>query len=503
MSARFGILAGRPTANATSAHMGLRGQAGELKFPDIHMKRENPRVALSKARLAHLFKAAMLIASCAFGTTAAAGTVPFPTNALSLEDTVNLTLSQGSEVIKARKTVEAEQGVVIQTRAIVLPSLGITADYSAVQDSNVDRPPAAIPGFTFGSDQSWRTQIRVTQSLYEGGRMLSALRAAGLIERAAWHRYLAVVADQVLETQQAYYAVLLAQEQIGVHEASIQLLERELADTTRRFEAGTVPRFNVLRAEVELANARPHLSRARNHLRVSKNTLSNIMGLEIPPEALENIPLMLSGSLELPHERVDLSRAIALALQNRQELETLKAVAKLRREDLVAAKAGYKPSLQGFFGYDAHSSIFSPDLTDESHGWMSGLQLRWNIFDGRLTQGRVREARARQELAAVELENTGRQIELQVRTAHSAFIESEELLESQRKVGEQADEALRLAVIRNEAGTGTQLDVLSARTALTEAQSTRVSALHDYAVARARLDHAIGANLPITIKKNR
>lgn len=475
-----------------------------LNAGDLHIRGTKLSHRYNLALSRHLALSATIVALWLVSVTPgiAASWLTFPTNALSFEQVVNLTLMQGPEVLKARKALEAEHGVAIQTRAIVLPKVGVTGEYSAVQESNVDRPPAAIEGFTFGTDQSWRTQIRLTQSIYEGGRMLSSLRAAKLVERAAWQRYLAVVADQVLETQRAYYSVLLAQEQIAVREASIRLLERELSDTTKRFEAGTVPRFNVLRAEVELANARPDLSRARNHLRVSKNTLANALGFDIPPEALEDIPLRLSGNLEVPREQINLTQAIADALRNRKELGLLKAVERLRHEDIVTAKAGYKPALQGFVGYDAHNSIFGRDLTDESHGWITGVQLRWNIFDGRLTEGRVREARARREVAALDLEQTGRQIELQVRTAHSALIEADELLRSQEKVVERAEEALRLATIRSEAGSSTQLDVLAAQTALTDARSTHVGALHDYAVARARLEHALGRNLPPNVENS-
>ena len=107
---------------------------------------------------------------------------------------------------------------------------------------------------------------------------------------------------------------------------------------------------------------------------------------------------------------------------------------------------------------------------------------------------RSQETVALYERAGVELDDTSRRIELEVRTAFSNFIESRELLESQKKVVEQAEEALRLARARNEAGTGTQLDVLSAQTALTEARTTQIQALHDYSVARARLERAVGAN---------
>ena len=82
-----------------------------------------------------------------------------------------------------------------------------------------------------------------------------------------------------------------------------------------------------------------------------------------------------------------------------------------------------------------------------------------------------------------------------MRTAYSDFIQAKETLESQSKVQEQADEALREANARAEAGTGTQLDVLNAETSLTQARTTQITAQHDYAAARARLERAIGADL--------
>ena len=111
-------------------------------------------------------------------------------------------------------------------------------------------------------------------------------------------------------------------------------------------------------------------------------------------------------------------------------------------------------------------------------------------------KGKVEQAKALYKKAECDVEDSARRIELEVRTAYSNFIEAKEVLESQKKVVEQAEEALRLANARADAGTGTQLDVLSAQTALTEARSTQVQALRDYAVARARLERAIGNSAP-------
>ena len=133
-------------------------------------------------------------------------------------------------------------------------------------------------------------------------------------------------------------------------------------------------------------------------------------------------------------------------------------------------------------------------------GWFAGGQLTWSIFDGQLTRGKVMEAQARYERAQLDIDESARQIELEARTAHSNFIEAREVLDSQKMVQEQAQEALRLAEARLAAGSATQLDVLDAQTSLTQARTTQAQALHDCSVARARLQRALGEDMEIIQK---
>ena len=117
-----------------------------------------------------------------------------------------------------------------------------------------------------------------------------------------------------------------------------------------------------------------------------------------------------------------------------------------------------------------------------------------------LTHGKVLQAQALYAKSKTNLEDESRQIELQVRTAYSDFVDAKEVLDSQQKVQEEADESLREAKARADAGTGTQLDVLDAETSLTQARTTLVTAKHDYATAKARLQRAIGADMITTSK---
>src|ERR1035437_6109466 len=411
--------------------------------------RQRTKWSSRRARLGFIL-ACLLVSGLPLGAAPAASvTNNFIPQPLSLADAVNLALQRNPNILRAQKDLEVAQGIIIQTRAIAIPKLNSVGDFSAAQPSDVDTLSA--PGITFGTDENWASQLKLVQSLYEGGRILSAFRVARLTKERSMLDYQTAIANTVIDAQVAYYDVLLAVQQITVQEASVELLTRELADTTRRYDAGTVPRFNVLRAEVELANARPKLIRARNSYRIAKNNLVNQLGFSVPRETFE---------------------------------------------DIVNAKSTYKPTLQAYGGYDVHNSMLSQDLADEKHGWIAGVQLTWSLFDGWRTEGKVKEATALYERAGVELDDTGRRIELEVRTAYSNFIEADEVLKSQEKVLEEAEEVLRLARARSEAGTGTQLDVLSAQTALTEARTTQIQALRDYSVARARLERAIGMNTP-------
>src|SRR5207248_3505581 len=100
----------------------------------------------------------------------------FITQPLSLAEATDIALQQNPSLRRARKEIEAAQGILIQTRAIVLPKVQLGGAFNAVQDSDVDKPATTIPGFTFGTDKTWNTQLRIAQSIYEGGRMTSALR---------------------------------------------------------------------------------------------------------------------------------------------------------------------------------------------------------------------------------------------------------------------------------------------------------------------------------------
>ena len=419
------------------------------------------------------------------------------TRPLALADCLNIALAQNATILKAKNDLEAQYGVVVQTRAIALPQLTANGQYK-------DTDPNAIEGFPGAPstpNQNWNAGVQITQSIYQGGKLMAAIRAAKVTKEQALAQYQATLADTLLAVRLAYYDILLAAEQITVNEASVNLLQKELDDQQHRYDAGTVPHFNVLRARVSVANARPPLIQAQNNYRIAKNNLSNLLGYNLPREITDNIPLNLTDTLDATPFQINLSDALQQALEKRPELVALQKTSELQKLNITDASSGYKPNLSLFAGYNWLNRQFGnppsaePGLNEYLDGWNAGAQVSWDIFDGMLTHGKVVQARAQYEKSKTAVDEEARNIELEVRTAYSDFLEAQEVLESQKTVLEEAAESLREANARASAGTGTQLDVLDAENSLTQARSTQVQALHDYDAARARFERAIGAEI--------
>jgi outer membrane protein TolC len=431
-----------------------------------------------------------LVLGFTFAAAAQTNTPSWLSRPLSLADSLNIALQQNDTIREAKNDLEAQYGLVVQTRAVALPSLQATGQYKDTDRNAIENFPGAMPS----PNQNWNAGLQIVQSIYQGGKLVAAIKAAKVTKQQALAQYDTVIADTLLTVRLAYYDILLAAEQITVNQASVNLLQKELDDQQHRYDAGTVPHFNVLRARVALANARPPLINAQNNYRIAKNNLANLLGYNLPRDIWDNIPLNLTDTLDADPYPINLPDALQQALEKRPELVALNKTEELQRLNITDASSGYKPNVQLFAGYNWFNAQFTPPVTldHDINGWNAGAQVTWNIFDGLLTHGKVIQAKALYAKSKTAVDEKVREIELEVRTTYSDFIGAQEVLESQKTVQAEAEESLREANARASAGTGTQLDVLDAETSLTTARSTQVQALHDYDAARARFERAIG-----------
>ncbi len=466
---------------------------------------------------------------------------------LTLDEAVQLALRQNPQIEKSRQEIERTRGVVIEVRAQALPQVSSTATYnqqdpallegsfggggsssmlgggaagvdgtaqgelaagqqqggSTATDTNqpgADQSGGAAnfeqgeaqggqQGGSFSvQDKSWRVAFEVRQVIYAGGQVRAALKIAKFTGDSAYFQLRDTVDQVIATTRTQFYTILLNRQLIEVQRQSVALLEDELEDQRNRFEAGTVPKFNVLRAEVELANQRPVLIRARNDYVVAQLRLAKTLAIDYDRTVAGRPPIEAVGALESASVVPPLAAALAVAVERRPFLKVQRQQMLIEVQRIKVAIAGYKPRVSANGGYEFRNSRFSDDLTETVNGWFFGVTGTWDIFDGFETYGQVKQAKARLESAKVNYEDSTQQVALEVQQVWYQLQEAVETIESQQKNVEQATEALRLARERLDAGAGTQLDVLDARVALTRARVTELQARFDYNSARAEFD---------------
>lgn len=460
------------------------------------------------------------------GQEFATSTSSYGSRRFTLQEAIDTALRQNPDILRARQEIERTKGLVVEVRGQALPQLEATAffqqtdpnlrEFGGISTASSGGGPTPTPGFTpdptatptpgegdngegsgggIGTtNNSYNLRFQVSQLVFAGGGVRAQISAANFTKDSSYFALRNTV-DQVISlVRTQFYQILLNRALIGVQEQSIRLLESQLTDQQNRFEAGTVPRFNVLQAQVALSNQRPDLFTARNSLRIAELQLAKTLGLDFDPARGNSAPLEAVGELTYNPRQIPLVHAIALATDRRSFLKQQRAAIFNQRAQVRAALAGYFPTVRVNGGYEFQSSPFSDNVSDVSQGYTFGATGNWAIFDGFQTAGRVKQARAGLETAQINYDDAVRQVELEVQQAYSNLQQGDELIRSTSETVAQAEEALRLASARLSAGAGTQLEVLSSRVEVTRAQSTRLQALFSYQSALAEFDRVIAAD---------
>lgn len=404
----------------------------------------------------------------------------------TLQQAVERALLSNYEIKQAKEELSQQGGALMEARGQNFPLIELSGTFVATDEDRLD----SFEENTFGTEHAWSADIVIRQELYSGGKNWASWTQQQILSAAALYNLESIINEVLLQVKERFYDVLLAHEKINVQEQLVKLLEEELRSEQNKLEAGTVSDFNVLRAEVELANSKTPLIQAKNSYRVALHELSKVLGLEGEGE---ETPLMVKGSFPQEALEVKVTTAFASAMKNRPELKRLAAAIEAEEQGVDVARAGYLPEISVQAGYGSDKSRFSDDLDEEIHGWRAEVRGTWNVFDSYRTTGRVTQAMSRKSQAKIAYDQQRLAIDVEVRRAYSSLIEAVELLHASKKVVEQGVESLRLARARFDAGTGTQLEVLDSQVALTQARTNEVSSLHTHAVAIARMKKAIGA----------
>ena len=290
----------------------------------------------------------------------------------------------------------------------------------------------------------------------------------------------------ILNVKQAYYNLLRVKRNRAVAEDTVNQFKQHLEQAKAFYEVGTKPKFDVTKAEVDLSTARLGLIRAESSIRLAKVSLNNAMGLPDAPE------YGIDDNLAFSKYVVGLEDAVKKAYENRPELKALIARRIAAEKAVYVAKTGYFPILTGNASWSWSGEDFDRFNTRDG-AWNAGMTLSIPIFNGFLTKNQVSEAKANLRILAANEEALRQNVLLEVQQSYITLTEQEERIVTVELTIRQAEENQEIVTGRYAAGVGNPIEVTDAEVALGLAKVALNDALHDYKVAVASLEKAMGS----------
>ncbi len=341
---------------------------------------------------------------------------------LTIEDAVRIALLQNASILQQIQQLKVQRGLFFQAQSQLLPQVSMSSNYMQNSKSLTPSVSSSRPNFdlltvpsggqlnvastgtagtnnaiavpvsslssgsstTTTQNQSWSVQVTVSQLVYDGGATIAGRRQALINEQEAYYTLRDTIDSVVSTVRTQFYQILLNKALVQVQEESVNLLQSQLEDQKSRYEAGTVPQFNVLQAEGQLQNQIPQLISARNNYLIAQQTLARTLAIPAGPQYTTNQPLPVEGELGFNPIQYDLGSALIAARANRPFLKAQQSAILANVENITVQAAGFKPKITANAGWEQINNPLTSDLSNTLNGWFINLQGSWSVFDGGL-----------------------------------------------------------------------------------------------------------------------
>ncbi len=438
----------------------------------------------------------MVLLVLLFTTFTAPASAQAQPTAITQTQALTMALQQNQQLRVAAFEVLVARAQLAQARAGTALQASVQGSYTRTQDGVVTTIPVSSPGgggppvgfliIPAPSSNIYDARVVLQYPLYSGGRIEAQVAMAEANLRGAEATFERIKQQIVFGVRQAYFSLLLAQAGLRAAERSTAQANEILRVAKARVAAGVSPRFDQVQAEVTVATAQQTQVRARNAVAQAMQGLNALLNMPL------ETPLILPDPFAMIPVATPTDRLLARALEVRSEVVEVRARQAVAQAAIEVAESGGRLNfgLSGMYDY-GNSGPFGPG-TDISSKWSVTLAAALAVSDGGLTRERVSEARQRlEQLKVVEVQQR-QTVELDVRQASLNLQSAREELVGAGALMAQAAEALRLANVRFAAGVGTNLEVVSAQTASSQAEVAKAQAEFNYSVARAALERAVG-----------
>lgn len=414
---------------------------------------------------------------------------------ITLEQAIKLAFKNNKDIEEAKIQVERSQDVLKEQQAARFPTLDlgsalnfndaafldgntaqlvdILVEQGATQEEAEDSIGGISGSFTDRS-LTFNSDLTLNYTIFDSGNRKANIRTAEKQLRTT-ELDLEVISEQTrLDTASDYYDLQDSDAQVKIEDAAVEDAQQTLKDAQLLEKAGLGTRFDVLRAEVELAQAQQRLSTAIANQNIARRQLAETLSVDHESDLSTADAIEEAGNWEL-----SLTESIVKAFKNRAELGQLLLQKEIGEEQRTIALSQNRPAIAASAQYQV-SDDFEGDELDLTDNYTLGLNLQWQLFDGGAARAGARQAEKDIELAETQFGDQRNEIRFAVEQAFFGLESNRDNIGTASKEVDLAEESLRLARLRFQAGVGTQTDVIEAQTQLTTARGNLLSSIIDY-----------------------
>jgi outer membrane protein TolC len=403
---------------------------------------------------------------------------------LTLRDAINRALRYNLATIESGENARIARGQRLLALSRLLPqvSAGISEDVQQISLAtfglqNLSDIPNIVGPFGYTS-----VDATVSQTLFSL-ESIQRFRSSRTAEEAAQLSYQDILDAVTLTVGNAYLQVIEADSRIQAQEAQVQIARALYDQALDEVQAGTAPRIEATRTEVQLHTEEYNLSVARNNFQLAKLALGRAIGL----------PLGQRFELadRLPYSEINppsVEDALAIAYKSRSDLRSILDSEKAADQTLSAARSERYPvaAVNGNYG------DIGPTL-GHSHGdftFQAGISVP--LFSGGRIKGDITQAQAVSQQRKAEAENIRGQIDYDVRTAFLNLNAAKEQVNVAKQNVDLANESLARSKDRFTSGVSNSVEVVQAEQALASANDQYITSLYDHNLAKLSLARALG-----------
>ena len=405
---------------------------------------------------------------------------------LSLSEAINRGLLYNLGAIESDENTRAARGQRLLALSSLLPqvSAGVNENVAQVSFTALGLGAVKIPGIpAVAGPFSYSTaSASLSQTLFSF-ESIQRFRSARTAEQAAALSYRDTLDGITLTVGNAYLQVIEARSRIEAEEAQVQNAKALYDQAVDEFQAGTSPRIDVTRTEVQLHTEQYNLSVARNNFAVAKLSLGRAIGLPLG-QAFEIADPLPYADINPP----TVEDALKMAYNSRSDFRSALNSAKSAEQALSAAKGQRYPVVAVNGDYGDQGPTFS-----QSHGifsFQAGINVP--IFTGGRIKGDITQAEAALRQRKAEAENVRAQIDYDVRTAFLNLNAAKEQVDVAHQNVDLANDNVARSKERFAAGVTDSVEVVQSEQSLASANDQYITSLYSHNLAKLALARALG-----------